>query len=209
MPASFPNYDYEKQYSSGNRLIAGADEAGRGPLAGPVTAAVVILPLGLKIEGLNDSKKLTESGREGLFGIITEKAIDFSIVSIDNIIIDEINILKATMLAFTTALESLRTKPERLLLDGNYSSIKLLPVTTLVKGDSLSCSIAAASILAKVTRDRYMKKEAAVEYPVYQFEKHKGYATKLHIDKIREFGACPIHRNSFLGRILGNQPSLF
>ncbi len=212
MAITYPNFDYELKYSAGNRTVAGADEAGRGPLAGPVTAAAVILPMGIEIEGLNDSKKLSEKEREELFEIITECAVDYSIVSIDNTVIDKINILKATMLAFETALNKMKAKPGMLLLDGNYSSITCVPVTTLIGGDSKSCSIAAASILAKVTRDRYMRNEAASLYPGYQFGKHKGYATKLHIEKIREYGACPLHRMSFLGRILNNgatQDSLF
>jgi ribonuclease HII len=196
--AEFPNYELESEFTAEGIYVAGADEAGRGPLAGPVTVSVVVLPVGLKIEGLNDSKKLGETKREDLYSIIIEKALDYSIVSVDNNTIDEINILKATMMAFENAVNDIKLKLNMLLLDGNYSTIKSVPVTTVVKGDSKSCSIAAASILAKVTRDRFMVNVANKDFPEYGFDKHKGYATKLHIERIKEFGPCPLHRLTFL-----------
>lgn len=199
--AEFPNYQLESDFSAEGSYVAGADEAGRGPLAGPVTVSVVVLPIGFKIEGLNDSKKLNETKRENLYSIILENALDYSIVSVDNLKIDEINILKATMLAFENAVNDVKLNLNMLLLDGNYSSIKSVPVTTIVKGDSKSCSIAAASILAKVTRDRFMVNEAHKKYPGYGFDLHKGYATKLHIERLKEFGPCPLHRLSFLKKI--------
>ena len=178
-------------------LICGVDEAGRGPLAGPVVAAACILPDGFIIDGLNDSKKLTEKKREMLFDIIIENAVDFSIAmaSVDEI--EEINILNASMLAMRRAIDGLKVKPDLALIDGNTSRGFSLPTETVVGGDAKSPSIAAASILAKVTRDR-MCYEFDKAFPKYGFAKHKGYGTKLHIEAIKAYGVTPIHRPSFL-----------
>ena len=193
------DYLYEENaINAGYKVVCGIDEAGRGPLAGPVHAAAVILPIGLEIEGLNDSKKLSEKKREQLFDIICEKAIDYSIGVASEKEIDEINILNATFLAMHRAVEGLKIRPDYALIDGNqYPKIPFVIEETVVKGDAKSMSIAAASILAKVSRDRFML-EKTKEYPQYEFEKHKGYGTKLHYEKIREFGPSPIHRKSFL-----------
>ncbi|MBR5479556.1 MAG: ribonuclease HII [Clostridia bacterium] len=187
----------EKAKNNGYNIICGVDEAGRGPLAGPVFAAAVILPYNIEIEGLNDSKKVSEKKREALFDIICERAIAFGIASCDEKEIDDINILNASMLAMSRAVEKLSVKPEIALIDGNKTPKLDMPAVAIVKGDAKSASIAAASILAKVSRDRFMLK-LAEEYPQYEFEKHKGYPTKLHYDKIREFGVSPIHRMTFL-----------
>ncbi len=191
--------------NSGYKVVCGIDEAGRGPLAGPVHAAAVILPLGLEIEGLNDSKKLSEKKREQLFDIICEKALDFSIGVATEKEIDEINILNATFLAMHRAVEGLKIKPDYALIDGNqYPKIPFVMEETVVKGDAKSMSIAAASILAKVSRDRFML-EKTKEYPQYQFEKHKGYGTKLHYEMLAEYGPSPIHRMSFLKKLYGDK----
>ncbi|MBR5202474.1 MAG: ribonuclease HII, partial [Clostridia bacterium] len=175
------------------------------PLAGPVHAAAVILPIGLEIEGLNDSKKLSEKKREQLFDVICEKAIDYSIGVATEAEIDEINILNATFLAMHRAVEGLKTRPDYALIDGNqYPKIPFIVEETVVKGDAKSMSIAAASILAKVSRDRFML-EKTKEFPQYEFEKHKGYGTKLHYEKLREFGPSPIHRMSFLKKFYGEK----
>ncbi len=196
-------FAYEQAAASkGYRAVCGIDEAGRGPLAAPVFAAAVILPLGLEIPGLNDSKKLSEKKREVLFDVICEKAISFSIAFADEKEIDQLNILQATFLAMKRACEGLKVPADYALIDGNRMPPLLIPGETIVKGDSLSASIAAASILAKVSRDRLMKELDAI-YPEYQFSKHKGYGTALHVQKIREYGPCPIHRRSFLKKILG------
>lgn len=193
-----PNYEYEeKHYAEGYTAICGCDEAGRGPLCGPVVAAAVILPLGCEIEGLNDSKKLTEKKREKLFDIIKEKAIAYAICEATPSEIDEINILNASMLAMRRAVEALQVKPDFALIDGNCSRGFEIPTETVVKGDAKSCSIAAASILAKVTRDRGCI-ELDAQYPEYGIAKHKGYPTKEHMDAVREHGPSPIHRKSFL-----------
>ncbi|MBR5246816.1 MAG: ribonuclease HII [Clostridia bacterium] len=195
----------EKALNAGYKVICGIDEAGRGPLAGPVHAAAVILPLGLEIEGLNDSKKLTEKKREQLFDVICEKALDYSIGIATEKEIDEINILNATFLAMHRAVEGLKIKPDYALIDGNqYPKIPFIAEETVVKGDAKSMSIAAASILAKVSRDRFML-EKAMEYPQYQFEKHKGYGTKVHYEALKEFGPSPIHRLSFLKKFYGEK----
>ncbi len=189
----------------GYKNICGVDEAGRGPLAGPVCAAAVILPMGLEIEGLNDSKKLSEKKREQLFPIICEKAVDYSIGFATEQEIDEINILNATFLAMKRAVEGLKIKPDYILVDGNrYPKIGDAKEEVVVKGDAKSMSIAAASILAKVSRDRFML-EKTKEYPQYEFEKHKGYGTKLHYEKLAEFGPSPIHRMSFLKKLYGEK----
>lgn len=200
------DYSYEqKALSKGYRVVCGIDEAGRGPLAGPVCAAAVILPIGLEIDGLNDSKKLTEKKREKLFPIICENAISYSVAFASEKEIDEINILNATFLAMKRAVEGLSVNPDYLLIDGNqYAKIGAGVEEPVVKGDGLSMSIAAASILAKVTRDRYML-EKAFEFPQYCFEKHKGYGTKLHYEMLREFGPSPIHRMSFLKKFFGDK----
>ena len=182
--------------------ICGVDEAGRGPLAGPVFAAAVILPDGAEIEGLNDSKKLSEKKREELFPIICEKAVAFGIASADEKEIDEINILNATFLAMQRAIEKLSVAPDFVLVDGNRLPELNCEGKSVVKGDSLSASIAAASVLAKVSRDRFML-ELAEKYPEYEFEKHKGYPTKLHYERVGQFGISDIHRKTFFKRYKG------
>ena len=200
------DYLYEQNaVNAGYKVVCGIDEAGRGPLAGPVHAAAVILPIGLEIEGLNDSKKLSEKKREQLFDVICEKAIDYSIGVATEKEIDEINILNATFLAMHRAVEGLKIKPDYALIDGNrYPKIPFVTEETVVKGDAKSMSIAAASILAKVSRDRFML-EKAKEYPEYCFEKHKGYGTKVHYEAIKEFGPSPMHRLTFLKKLYGEK----
>ena len=185
------------------KIICGVDEAGRGPLAGPVVAAACILPDGLIIDGLDDSKKLTEKKREKIFDIIIEKALDYSVASASVEEIEEINILNAAMLAMKRAIDGLQLKPDLALIDGNMSRGILIPTKTVVHGDAISQSIAAASILAKVTRDRLCY-DYDKEYPEYGFAKHKGYGTKLHTDAIKQYGITPIHRPSFLVKLLKN-----
>ncbi len=195
----------EKAVNAGYKLVCGIDEAGRGPLAGPVYAAAVILPLGLEIDGLNDSKKISEKKREQLFDVICEKAVDYSIGIATEQEIDEINILNATFLAMHRAVEGLKNKPDFALIDGNqYPKIPFVTEETVIKGDAKVMSIAAASILAKVSRDRFML-EKAKEYPQYQFEKHKGYGTKLHYEMLKEYGPSPIHRMTFLKKLYGGK----
>lgn len=191
------NFEHEAM-DKGYTLICGVDEAGRGPLAGPVCAAAVILPADLEIPGLNDSKKLTEKKREALYHTITEQAIAYGIAMVSEQEIDEINILQATFLAMRRAVEALAVKPDYVLIDGNREpDLGDLPVKTIVKGDSRSANIAAASILAKVTRDHYMT-ELDATYPQYGFAIHKGYGTKKHYAALEEFDACPAHRKTFL-----------
>ena len=191
-------YTLEKSLlDQGVRYVCGVDEAGRGPLCGPVVAAAVILPTDIEIPGLNDSKKLTEKRREALFDIIKEKAIAYAIAEATPDEIDEINILNASMLAMKRAVDALSVKADFALIDGNCSRGFDIPTETVVKGDSKSASIAAASILAKVTRDRGCI-ELDREYPQYGIAKHKGYPTKMHMDAVKEFGPSPIHRKSFL-----------
>ena len=185
------------RYSDDIQCICGVDEAGRGPLAGPVYAAAVILPRGLVIEGLNDSKKLTEKRREALYDVIVAQALAYGIGSADEKEIDEINILQATFLAMRRAISQLSIRPDLALIDGNRDSDFGVPAETVIGGDGKSANIAAASILAKVTRDRVMLDYAAM-YPQYGFDVHKGYGTKRHYEALREFGPCPIHRQSFL-----------
>lgn len=187
-------------YDSGVKLVCGVDEAGRGPLAGPVYAAAVILPRNLVIEGLNDSKKLTEKKREALFDVITEKAVSYGIAFATVEEIEELNILNAAMLAMNRAIAQLDPVPELALIDGNRSSTIEINSRCVVKGDAKCADIAAASILAKVSRDRYML-QMAEKYPQYGFEKHKGYGTKAHYEALREFGPCEIHRMSFLRKM--------
>lgn len=191
-------------YSDEIRVICGVDEAGRGPLAGPVCAAAVILPKHAELPGLTDSKKLTDKKRRELFPLIQEQAIAYGIGLATEQEIDEINILQATFLAMQRALDQLNVKPDLALVDGNRQKDFGIPVKTVVKGDSLSANIAAASILAKVTRDNLMQ-ELAETYPQYGFEIHKGYGTKAHYAALREFGASPIHRMTFLKKFYGNQ----
>ena len=200
-----PNFDFENEkYAEGYTAVCGCDEAGRGPLCGPVVAAAVILPRDCEIEGLNDSKKLTEKKREALFDIIKEKAIAYAIAEASPAEIDEINILQATYLAMERAINQLSVKPELALIDGNRAKDFGLPVETVVHGDSLSASIAAASVLAKVTRDDYMLKMAE-EYPGYDFEIHKGYGTKAHYAALTNLGVSPIHRMTFLKKFYGEK----
>ncbi|MDQ5983396.1 MAG: Ribonuclease HII [Eubacteriales bacterium SKADARSKE-1] len=196
---------YEKKaFEDGYAIVCGVDEAGRGPLAGPVYAAAVILPQNFMIDGLNDSKKLSAKKRELLYDQIIKNARAFSIASASEVEIDDINILNATFLAMKSAVEGLNTKPDLALIDGNRAPNLNIPTRTIVKGDSLSASIAAASILAKVTRDRVMVK-LSHEYPQYSFEKHKGYGTKLHVEALKKYGPSIIHRKSFLKKILGKE----
>ncbi len=193
-----PSLEYEeKLYAEGYTAVCGCDEAGRGPLCGPVVAAAVILPRDIEIEGLNDSKKLSEKKREKLYDIIIEKATAYGIAEASPAEIDEYNILNASMLAMRRAVEKLGVAADFALIDGNCSRGFTIPTMTVVKGDSISSSIAAASILAKVTRDRGCALLDA-EYPQYGIAKHKGYPTKEHMDAVREHGPSPIHRRSFL-----------
>lgn len=193
-----PNFEYENiKYREGYTAVCGTDEAGRGPLCGPVVAAAVILPRDIEIEGLNDSKKLTEKKREKLFDVIKEKAVAYAIAEASPAEIDEINILNASMLAMKRAIEALPVKADFALIDGNRSRGFDIPTETIVKGDAKSASIAAASILAKVTRDRQCE-ELDKLYPEYGIAKHKGYPTKDHMDAVRKYGPTPIYRMSFL-----------
>ena len=197
------DYTYEHTaYLRGFTAVCGIDEAGRGPLAGPVCAAAVLLPEGLVIDGLNDSKKLSEKKRELLFPVIEENALAFGIGFADEKEIDEINILQATFLAMRRAFDAMQRRCDYVLVDGNRMPPMPVPGETVVKGDAKSPSIAAASILAKVSRDRVML-EYAKQYPEYQFEKHKGYGTKAHVEALHAFGPSPIHRRTFLKKILG------
>lgn len=191
-------------YEEGYKMICGVDEAGRGPLAGPVCAAAVILPKDLELPGLNDSKKLTDKKRRELFPIIKEQAIAYGIGLASHEEIDEINILQATYLAMERAIAQLEGKADFALIDGNRAKYFGLPVRTVIKGDSLSASIAAASVLAKVTRDDIML-EMAEKYPQYGFEVHKGYGTKAHYEALREHGHSEIHRMSFLKKFYGEK----
>ena len=195
---------WEIEDSLGLHLICGVDEAGRGPLAGPVCAAAVILPEHLQIPGLNDSKKLTDKKRRELFPLIQEQAVSYGIGLASEAEIDGINILQATFLAMRRALEQLTVRPEIALIDGNRETDFGLPVKTVVKGDSLSANIAAASVLAKVTRDNIMI-EMANQYPEYGFEIHKGYGTKAHYEALRAYGPCGIHRKTFLKKFYGEK----
>ena len=195
------NYEHAC-YDEGYDLVCGVDEAGRGPLAGPVCAAAVILPRDLQIEGLNDSKKLTDKRRRALFDVITAQAVRYGIAFASEQEIDEINILQATFLAMRRALDQLSVRPAIALIDGNRETDFGLPVRTIVKGDSLSANIAAASVLAKVTRDDFML-EQAQRYPQYGFDVHKGYGTRAHYEALRQYGPCPIHRRSFLKKFYG------
>ena len=187
----------ESFYSDSVHILCGVDEAGRGPLAGPVCAAAVILPRGTVIEGLNDSKKLSEKKREQLFDVICDTAVSYAIAFATVEEIEELNILHAAQLAMNRAIDELDPIPDLAIIDGNQAGDIRFPHETVIKGDASCISIAAASILAKVTRDRFML-DMAQQYPMYHFEKHKGYGTKDHYSALREFGPCPIHRPSFL-----------
>ncbi len=193
-----PDLSFENEVKAlGYTMVCGCDEAGRGPLCGPVVAAAVILDPNDEIEGLNDSKKLTEKKREKLFDVIKEKALAYAIAEASPEEIDDINILNASMLAMRRAVEALPIKADFALIDGNCSRGFTIPTKTVVKGDALSSSIAAASILAKVTRDRMCIEHDAL-YPEYGIAKHKGYPTKDHMDAVRQYGPSPIHRRTFL-----------
>ena len=195
---TFDLWAYERAaFADGYKLVCGVDEAGRGPLAGPVCAAAVILPPDCAIEGLNDSKKLTDKRRRALYDVIVEQAVAYGIAFASHQEIDEVNILQATFLAMRRAASQLAVQPELVLVDGNRDPQLGLPSQTIVKGDSLSASIAAASILAKVTRDRWME-ELDAKYPQYGFAIHKGYGTKRHYAALTEFGPCEEHRQTFL-----------
>ena len=198
-----PDYIFEKQFrEQGYNLICGVDEAGRGPLAGPVFAAAVILPIDCEIEGLNDSKKLSEKKRELLFDVIKEKAIAYSIASASVDEIEEVNILKATFLAMNRAISGLNVKADFAIIDGNRVPDNIaVNCEALVKGDSKSMSVAAASVLAKVSRDRLLI-EYDEKFPEYNFKKHKGYGTKEHYEAIAKHGICEVHRKSFLKGVL-------
>ena len=193
--------DYEKKYyDNGIVLIAGVDEAGRGPLAGPVCVASVIMPTTPIIEGINDSKKLSEKKREMLYEQIINTAISYKIELIDNTVIDEINILNATKLGMKRCIENMDVIPQTAIIDAVKIDTEI-PTDSIIKGDSLSYNVAAASILAKVTRDRLMC-ELDEKYPEYGFKKHKGYGTKAHIQALKTYGKCPIHRNTFIGNFV-------
>lgn len=194
----------ESLYADGVEVICGVDEAGRGPLAGPVCAAAVILPPHLEIPGLTDSKKLTDKKRRELYPVIKEQAVAYGIAFASEQEIDEMNILQATFLAMQRAIDQLEGKAEFALIDGNREKDFGLPVKTVVKGDSLSANIAAASVLAKVTRDDLMV-EMAEKYPEYSFDVHKGYGTKAHYAALREHGPAPIHRMTFLKKFYGEK----
>ena len=200
-PVDFWRYEREA-FAEGFAVVCGVDEVGRGPLAGPVCAAAVILPRETVIDGLNDSKKLPDKKRRELYDIITERAVAYGIAFASEQEIDEVNILQATFLAMERAMEKLSVRPQLALIDGNRAKDFGLPVRTIVSGDALSASIAAASILAKVTRDRLME-ELDGEYPLYGFAVHKGYGTKRHYEALRAFGPCPIHRRTFLKKFYG------
>jgi len=193
----YENTAYEKGYN----LVCGVDEAGRGPLAGPVCAAAVVLPKGLILEGVNDSKKLTEKKREALFDVITEQALDWSVAFATVEEIEEINILNAAMLAMKRSVEGLKNPVDFAIIDGNRKPPLEIDCEAVVKGDAKSMSVAAASILAKVSRDRILR-QYAVDYPQYGFEKHKGYGTKVHVEALKKYGPCEVHRPSFLKKIL-------
>ena len=192
-------WDYEtKAREKGYRLVAGADEAGRGPLAGPVVAAAVVLPADAILQGLDDSKKLSPTRREELFPKIQTQAVVYGVAVVNPEVIDKINILQAALLAMQQAVEQLQPVPDLLLIDGNQKTASSIEQWAIVKGDSKSLSIAAASVLAKVTRDHIMQDYHQL-YPQYEFARHKGYGTKLHRDLIAEHGPCPIHRSTFKG----------
>ena len=190
--------------AKGFTAVCGSDEAGRGPLAGPVVAAAVILPEDIQLPGVNDSKKITEKKREILFDFVKEHALAYGIGEASETEIDEINILQATFLAMRRAVEALQIPADYALVDGNRIQGLPVPAETVIGGDGKVLSIAAASILAKVTRDRYLR-DMAAQYPEYGFEKHKGYGTKAHYAAIEQYGICPLHRKTFLKKVLNHQ----
>ncbi len=198
----------EEARERGYRIIAGADEVGRGPLAGPVLGAAVVFPEGLLIPGIDDSKKLTPQKREELFEVISKEALAFAWSEVDNHVIDRINILNAALQAMTDAVDKLSIKPDYVLVDGNRPLPSKIPHETVIKGDGKSQSIAAASIVAKVVRDRIME-DFHKRFPRYNFNKHKGYGTKEHLELLRKHGHCEIHRKSFKGVIVEYEPELF
>lgn len=199
-------WEYEQQAAAGGfRTVCGVDEAGRGPLAGPVCAAAVILPQGIVIEGLNDSKKLTEKKREALYAVICENAVAWSAALVDEQVIDEINILQATYRAMRQAVEGLSVPADFVLVDGNRSEGLAVPHRCIVGGDGLAPSIAAASIIAKVTRDRLLRQYDQA-YPQYGFAKHKGYGSRAHYQALMQYGPCPIHRRTFLRKFYEQHP---
>ena len=204
-------WTYERQqWNNGFSALCGVDEAGAGPLAGPVYAAAVILPREIEIPGLDDSKKLTEKKREALYGLITAQAVAYSVARVEAEEIDEMDILNARMLAMNRAIAGLSQTPDLCLIDGNRdhgSSVTITaPHRCIVGGDGKSASIAAASILAKVSRDRYVSTELEAQYPQYQFAKHKGYGTKLHYAMLDQYGPCPAHRRTFLKKWEARKP---
>jgi len=199
---------FDKKYLSKEvKFLAGVDEAGRGPLAGPVVAAAVIFDKKTSIKNVNDSKQLTQNQREYLFDNITAKALSYSVSVVDHTIIDEMNILNASLLAMKQAVESLNIKPDLILVDGNRGFPSDIPVIPVIKGDAKSFSIAAASILAKVTRDRIMK-NLSLDYPEYFWDQNKGYPTRKHRDIILKIGPSPLHRKTFLGKLLSEEQNL-
>jgi len=196
----------EELYNNGIKVIAGMDEAGRGPLAGPVVAAAVILPPDFNVPGVDDSKRLTEKKREALYEVITDQALSYSIGIVDNYIIDDINILRATRLAMKQAINRLKIKPEYILIDALTLKDIPIPQRGIIKGDSISISIAAASIIAKVTRDRMMK-EFHKRFPQYALDRNKGYGTKEHLEGIASYGPCLLHRKSFIKKYYSEDES--
>lgn len=194
----------EARHAAGYEQICGVDEAGRGPLAGPVCAAAVILPEGVEIPGLDDSKKLTDKRRRELYDVIVQQAVSYGIALVDEKKIDEINILQATLLAMAEAVSQLSPQPNLALVDGNREPVLPMPCETIVGGDGKCAAIAAASILAKVTRDRLME-ELDGQYPEYGFAVHKGYGTRRHYEALRKYGPCPVHRQSFLKKFYAEQ----
>ena len=201
-----PDYSYEKSaILKGFKYVCGVDEAGRGPLAGPVFAAAVILPEDLEIKGLNDSKKISEKKREELFEVIKEKAISYSVASASVEEIEQFNILEATYLAMNRAIQGLNIPADYALIDGNRTPRDIkIPCETVIKGDAKSCSVAAASILAKVSRDRLLL-EYDEQYPEYEFKNHKGYGTAAHYEAVKKYGLCPVHRPSFFKKFFGEK----
>ena len=203
-PVDLWSIQREIKLERGELVICGVDEAGRGPLAGPVCAAAVILPDGYEIPGLNDSKQLSDKKRRELFPVIQEEAIAYGIAMVDEKTIDAVNILNATFMAMKDAISQLSVRPDLALIDGNRTTDFGVEAMAVVKGDARDASIAAASILAKVTRDRFME-EMDKQYPEYGFAIHKGYGTRRHYDAIREYGMCPIHRKTFLKKFYGEK----
>ena len=203
-PVDLWSIQREIKKERGELVICGVDEAGRGPLAGPVCAAAVILPDGYEIPGLNDSKQLSDKKRRELFPVIQAEAIAYGIAMVDEKTIDEVNILNATFMAMKDAISQLSVRPDLALIDGNRTTDFGVEAMAVVKGDARDASIAAASILAKVTRDRFME-EMDKQYPEYGFAVHKGYGTRRHYDAIREHGMCPIHRKTFLKKFYGEK----